>query len=84
MNLKTFNSEYNVVEFHHYINHIDDRSINVNVVELLLECPVDEFNENDLESIFIIEEDSKTHIFSWYKVDEYYEENGYLKVILMK
>ena len=84
MNLKTFNSEYNVVEFHHYINHIDDRNTNVNVVELLLECPIDEFNESDLESIFIIEEDSKTHVFSWYKVDEYYEDNGYLKVILVK
>jgi len=82
MNLKTFNSEYNVVEFHHYINHIDDKVINL--VELLIDCPIEEFVEDDFTSIFVIETDKQTHVFSWYTVDEYYEENGLLKIVLVK
>ena len=82
MNIKTFNSQYDLVEFHHYINQVDDKT--VNIVELLLNCPVDEFFESDFESIFVIEEEKQTHIFSWYEVDEFYEEDGLLKVILMK
>jgi len=82
MNLKTFNSEYNVVEFHHYINHVDDKV--VNLVELLIDCPIEEFVEDDFTSIFMIETDKHTHVFSWYTVDEYYEENGLLKIVLVK
>ena len=62
MNLETFNSEYNVVEFHHYINHVDDKV--VNLVELLIDCPIEEFVESDFTSIFMIETDKHTHVFS--------------------
>ena len=82
MYLKSFNSEYNVVEFHHYVNYVNDKV--VNMVELLIDCPVDEFVEDDFTSIFMIETDKQTHVFSWYEVNEYYEENGLLKVILVK
>ena len=82
MYLKSFNSEYNVVEFHHYVTCANDKV--VNMVELLIDCPVDEFVEDDFTSIFMIETDKQTHVFSWYTVDEYYEENGLLKVILVK
>lgn len=82
MNIKTFNSQYDLVEFHHYINQVNDKT--VNIVELLLNCPVDEFFESDFESIFVIEEEKQTHVFSWYEVDEFYEEDGLLKVILVK
>lgn len=82
MYLKSFNSEYNVAEFHHYVNYVNDKV--VNMVELLIDCPVDEFVEDDFTSIFMIETDKQTHVFSWYVVDEYYEENGLLKVILVK
>ncbi len=82
MNLKSFNSEYNLMEYHHYVNHVDDKV--VNLVELVIDCPIDKFVEDDFTSIFVIEAENQTHVFSWYKVDEYYEENGYLKVILVK
>ena len=82
MNIKTFNSQYDLVEFHHYINQIDDKT--VNIVELLLNCPIDDFFESDFESIFVIEEEKQTRVFSWYEVDEFYEEDGLLKVILVK
>ena len=82
MYLKSFNSEYNVAEFHHYVTCANGKV--VNMVELLIDCPVDEFVEDDFTSIFMIETDKQTHVFSWYTVDEYYEENGLLKVILVK
>lgn len=82
MNLKTFNSEYELIEYHHFVNHVGDRV--VNLVELVIDCPIDDFVENDFNSIFLIETENQTHVFSWYKVDEYYEENGYLKVVLVK
>lgn len=82
MNIKTFNSQYDLVEFHHYINQVNDKT--VNIVELLLNYPIDEFYESDFESIFVIEEEKQTHVFSWYEVDEFYEEDGLLKVILVK
>ena len=82
MNLKSFNAEYNLMEYHHYVNHVDDKV--VNLVELIIDCPIDKFVEDDLTSIFVIESENQTHVFSWYKVDEYYEENGYLKVVLVK
>jgi hypothetical protein len=70
------------MEYHHYVNHVDDKV--VNLVELIIDCPIDEFVEDDFTSIFVIEAENQTHVFSWYKVDEYYEENGYLKVVLVK
>ena len=82
MYIKSFNSEYKLIEYHHFVNYVDDRV--VNLVELVINCPIEEFVEEDFTSIFIIETDKQTHVFSWYTVDEYYEENGYLKVILVK
>ena len=82
MQIKSFNSQYDVIEYHHYVNHANDKV--VNLVELILDCPIDQFYEDDFTSIFLIETDNQTHVFSWYSVDEYYEENGYLKVVLVK
>lgn len=82
MYIKSFNSEYELIEYHHFVNYVDDRV--VNLVELVIDCPIEKFVEEDFTSIFIIETDKQTHVFSWYTVDEYYEENGYLKVILVK
>ena len=82
MYIKSFNSQYELVEYHHYVNYADDKV--VNLVELIINCPIEQFVEDDFTSIFIIETDHQTHVFSWYTIDEYYEENGYLKVILVK
>ena len=82
MYIKSFNSQYELIEYHHYVNHVDDKV--VNLVELIIDCPIEKFVEDDFTSIFIIETDHQTHVFSWYEVSEYYEENGYLKVVLVK
>ena len=82
MYIKSFNSQYELIEYHHYVNYVDDKV--VNLVELIIDCPIEKFAEDDFTSIFIIETDHQTHVFSWYTIDEYYAENGYLKVILVK
>lgn len=82
MYIKSFNSQYELIEYHHYVNYVDDKV--VNLVELIIDCPIEEFVEDDFTSIFIIETDHQTHVFSWYTIDEYYEENGLLKVVLVK
>ena len=82
MNILTCNGEYTLVEFNFFVNVINDTV--VSSVELLLNCSIDEFVESDFESIFVIEAEKQTHVFSQYVVSEYYEENGLLKVILTK
>ena len=82
MYIKSFNSEYELIEYHHFVNNVNGEVINL--VELVIDCPIEKFVEEDFNSIFLIETDHQTHVFSWYKVDEYYEENGYLKVVLVK
>lgn len=82
MKLKSFNAEYNVCEFHHYVNYVDGDT--VSVVELLMDCPLEKFVEKDLTSIFVIEDEKQTYVFSWYKVDEFYEVDELVKVVLVK
>lgn len=82
MYIKSFQTEYNLTEFHHYVNHVGDDT--VNVLELLIDCPIEEFVEEDLTSIFVIEDEKQTYVFSWYKVDEFYEVDGLVKVVLVK
>lgn len=82
MTIKSYQSQYNLVEFHHYVNQVDDEI--VNLVELLIDCPIEEFNEHDFTSIFVIEDGRQHYVFSWYEVDEFYEEDGMVKIVLVK
>lgn len=82
MQIKSFNSLYDLVEFHHYVNQVDGDT--VSVLELLLDCSIEDFREDDFTSIFVIEDHKQTYVFSWYQVEEYYEENGGVKVVCVK
>lgn len=61
MNIKTFNSQYNLVEFHHYINQVDNKT--VNIVELLLNCPVDEFLKVTSNQFLLLKKKNKLMYF---------------------
>lgn len=50
MYIKSFNSQYELVEYHHYVNYVDDKV--VNLVELIINCPIEKFVEDDFTSIF--------------------------------
>jgi len=82
MYIKTFQNEYKLCEFHHYVNVVEDEV--VSVVELLINSSMDKLTENEFTSIFIIEGEKQNSVFSGYSVDEFYEENGMTKIVLTK
>ena len=82
MYIKTFQNEYELCEFHHYVNVVEDKV--VSIVELLINSSMDKLTENEFTSIFIIEDEKQNSVFSGYSVDEFYEENGMTKIVLTK
>lgn len=82
MKVFSFNLHYNVVEFNYFITLINDSCINV--LELLIDCDINNFNEEDFSGVFIFETEKLTYIFSGFEVNEFYEENGFLHVVCVK
>jgi hypothetical protein len=80
MEIKTFEARYELIEFCHYID------INqINVLELLVNTDDVSFLEEELSTIFAIETEKQTYVFSGYEVSECYEEdNGLIKVVCIK
>ena len=80
MEIKTFEARYELVEFCHYID------VNqINVLELLVNTDDVSFLEEELSTIFAIETEKQTYVFSGYEVSECYEEdNGLIKVVCIK
>ena len=84
MKVKTFKSEYELVEFNHYIDNTNPDT-QTNIIELLLNTKDIEYLENELSDIFAVITNKQTYIFSGYNVLEYYEENnGLIKVVCIK
>lgn len=81
MQIKSTNSTYNLIQFYLYISREDSLTYDL---ELYLDCTIDDFNEDDFTSLFVIETGQQDYVFSGYEVSEYYEENGLLKVICVK
>jgi hypothetical protein len=84
MKVQTLNAYYNLYEFHHYIDNIDDDDL-VNIVELIIESDDMSSIETDFSNTFAIETTNQSYIFSHYEVSEYYAvgENS-IKVICIK
>lgn len=83
MQIKSFDFAYDLVEFNYYVSCIDNNS-HTQIVDLLFNNSLSEFREEDFNSLFIVEIDNQAIVFSEYKVDEFYEQNGLLKVICIK
>ena len=80
MEIKTFEARYELIEFCHYID-----ANQINVLELLINTKDMDFLETDLSSIFAIETEKQTYLFSGYEVSECYkEDNGLVKVVCIK
>ena len=68
------------MEFCHYID-----ANQVHVLELLINTNDMNFLETELSSIFAIETEKQTYLFSGYEVNEcYQEDNGLIKVVCIK
>ena len=80
MEIKTFETRYELIEFCHYIS-----SNQISVLELTVNTNDMDFLEKELSTIFAIETEKQTYVFSGYEVSECYEEdNGLIKVVCIK
>ena len=82
MKVISFNLDYEVIEFNYFITEIEDKPITV--LELLINCKIDDFYEEDFNSIFVFKTADLTYVFSGFKVEEFYEEGQYLHVTCVK
>ena len=82
MYLKILGTRYNLAEFDLFINEVNGSCISV--IELLVDCSVDEFDKKGLEDTFLVETDRLTYVFSDFVINEFYEENGSVKIICAK
>ena len=85
MQIKSFKNTYNLVEFNIYVEGAGAECIWI--IDLLFESSLDEFTnevEVDFENRFDIEVGGEVYSFEGYKVSEFYEINGLLKVICEK
>ena len=76
-------TQYKLLEFHHYIDNIENDKL-IKVLELLIETDEIDVVKHDLSDIFVIEADSQSYVFSDYTVSECYESDGYIKVVCVK
>lgn len=82
MHIKSFNSHYNLIEFNFYITTINDKCSCV--LELLIDCLIDNFDEQSFDKTLIIETDEQIYVFSNYEVNEYYSDGSYTRVVCVK
>ena len=80
MEIKAFEARYELIDFCHYIDPNQ-----INVLELTVDTDDMDYLESELTSIFAIETDKQTYVFSGYEVNECYkEDNGLVKVVCIK
>ena len=75
MEVKTFKSQYELLEFNHYIDN-SNPDAQISVIELLLNTKDIEYLEGELSDIFAIITDKQAYVFSGYEVSECYEEDN--------
>lgn len=85
MQIKSFENIYNLVEFNLYVDGAGAKC--VRVIDLLFESSLDRFTdevEESFEKEFNVEIEGNIYSFKEYRVSEFYEVNGLLKVICEK
>ena len=82
MYLRVINTKYDLVEFNLFVTEVDGKTMSV--LEMLIDYPLEEFNENMLDTPFSIVVDRSTYVFSGFTINEFYEEKELLKVVCVK
>lgn len=82
MYLRVINTKYDLVEFDLFVTEVDGKTMNV--LEMFIDYPLEEFNENMLDTPFSIVVDRSTYVFSGFTINEFYEEKELLKVVCVK
>lgn len=82
MYLRVINTKYDLVEFNLFVTEVNGKTMNV--LEMLIDYPLEEFDENMLDTPFSIVVDRSTYVFSGFTINEFYEEKELLKVVCVK
>lgn len=82
MYLRVINTKYDLVEFNLFVTEVNGKTMNV--LEMFIDYPLEEFNENMLDTPFSIVVDRSTYVFSGFTINEFYEEKELLKVVCVK
>lgn len=82
MKVKTFEAQYELVEFNHYMDYNNNSS---NVLDLVVECDNVDFIKQEFDNIFIIDTGQDHYVFSDYSLTECYEVgSGLVRVVCVK
>lgn len=85
MNVKTFEAQYELIEFNHYIGYDEEKGKTVGVVDIVVKCDNVDFIKKEFDSTFIVESEGLSYVFSDYSLSEYYElGGGLIQVICIK
>lgn len=82
MYLRVINTKYNLEEFDLFVTEVDGKT--VSVLEMFIDYPLEEFDENVLDVPFSIVVDRSTYVFSGFTISEFYEEKELLKIVCVK
>jgi len=83
MKAKTFEAQYELVEFNHYMDHNEENS--TDVVDFVVESNNIDFIEKEFDNLFVICTEKDSYVFSNYELIECYEVGGGLiRVICVK
>lgn len=83
MKAKTFEAQYELVEFNHYMDHNKENP--TDVVDFVVESNNIDFIEKEFDNLFVICTEKDSYVFSNYELIECYEVGGGLiRVICVK
>lgn len=71
MNVKTFEAQYELVEFNLYMDHSVEDAISV--VDLVVESDDVDFIEKEFNNTFVVDTDKLFYVFSGYELNECYK-----------
>lgn len=82
---KTFEAQYEIVDFNLYLSEDIDRKEVINIVDFVIEESNVDFIKKEFNGIFVIDNDKLSYLFSGYKIKECYPISGNLiRVICVK
>ena len=83
MKVKTFEAQYELIEFNHYIDHSAEDPIYV--LDIVVESNDIDFIKHELNNIFIINTGDDSYVFTNYELTECYEiGKNLIRVICVK
>ena len=86
MEVKTYQKQYRLLRFDHYIDNVDEDTV-VSILEMILDVEDVDFDyiKDEFSETFVIETSDQCYVFSHYDVHEYYvTDSGRICVICIK